>query len=217
MKSRIFRILIASLGAFTLTFAASETFAGPRAASYARSTSTHWVPHRLAAHTFRHHRRPQAAIVWPNDDGSFYGPIVETIMEGAPPSTGSGAVYYIKTNDVPWDWAHRYSSTVAPSPVSYRATAHSFRHRHIPREAFVWPSDDGLAAPAVETAIEGAPPTSGDVRYTNTDEIPWDWAHRYPPAVAPSDRPYVSSCPAETVTVPGHGGRGQTVNVIRCY
>ncbi len=58
--------------------------------------------------------------------------------------------------------------------------------------------------------------TSADVRYTYTYDVPWDWAHRYPPNVVPSDRPYVSSCPVETVRVPGRGGE-QTVNVTRCY
>jgi hypothetical protein len=55
------------------------------------------------------------------------------------------------------------------------------------------------------------------MHYTYTYDVPWDWAHRFPPAVAPSDRPYVSSCPAESVTVTGRGGKEQTVNVIRCY
>jgi len=60
-------------------------------------------------------------------------------------------------------------------------------------------------------------PLPGDIRNTNAYDIPWDWAHRYPPAVAPSDRPYVPSCPAETVKVPGHDGNEQTVNITRCY
>jgi hypothetical protein len=46
--------------------------------------------------------------------------------------------------------------------------------------------------------------------------VPWDWAHRYPPNVAPSAKPYVSSCPTESVTVPGRGG-DHTVNITRCY
>jgi len=58
---------------------------------------------------------------------------------------------------------------------------------------------------------------SRDTRYTYTYDVPWDWAHRYPPAVVPSDRPYVSSCPTESVTVTGRGGVEKTVNVIRCY
>ena len=60
-------------------------------------------------------------------------------------------------------------------------------------------------------------PVTNDVRYTYTYDVPWDWAHRFPPNVVPSDRPYVSSCPTEQVTVPGRGGAEHTVNVTRCY
>ncbi|WP_371126093.1 hypothetical protein [Bradyrhizobium sp.] len=58
---------------------------------------------------------------------------------------------------------------------------------------------------------------TGDIRYTYTQDVPWDWPHRFPPMVAPSDRPYVQSCPAETVTVPGRNGKERTVNIMRCY
>ena len=58
---------------------------------------------------------------------------------------------------------------------------------------------------------------SGDVRYTYTYDVPWDWTHRFPPNVVPSDRPYVPSCPTEQVTVPGRGGAEHTVNITRCY
>ncbi|WP_426436278.1 hypothetical protein [Bradyrhizobium genosp. P] len=70
--------------------------------------------------------------------------------------------------------------------------------------------------PSGEPLAGVAPPVSNDIRYTFTDDVPWDWAHRYPPAVAPSDRPYVSSCPTESVVVPGRGG-DRTVNITRCY
>jgi hypothetical protein len=59
--------------------------------------------------------------------------------------------------------------------------------------------------------------TSSDIRYTYTYDVPWDWAHRFPPNVVPSDRPYVPDCTAEAVTVPGRAGGQQTVNVTRCY
>ena len=48
-------------------------------------------------------------------------------------------------------------------------------------------------------------------------EIPWDWAHRLPPAVLPSDHPYVPGCHNEIVTVQGRSGQDQTVNVTRCF
>jgi hypothetical protein len=143
MKSMMCRTLIASAGALALVLAANETFAASRATSRGGSGASHLTSHRLAAHSFRHHRRTQAGFVWPGDDDSFYG--------------SNGAV------------------------------------------------------------VDGAQPVPGDTQYTDTNDFPWDWAHRYPPAVIPSARPYVSSCPSETVTVPdGHGGSGQ-VNVIRCY
>ncbi|WP_363318102.1 hypothetical protein [Bradyrhizobium sp.] len=58
---------------------------------------------------------------------------------------------------------------------------------------------------------------TGDIRYTYTQDVPWDWPHRFPPLVAPSDRPYVQSCPAETVIVPGRNGKERSVNIMRCY
>jgi hypothetical protein len=60
-------------------------------------------------------------------------------------------------------------------------------------------------------------PVTDDVRYTYTYDVPWDWTHRFPPNVVPSDRPYVPSCPTEQVTVPGRGGVEHTVNITRCY
>ena len=105
--------------------------------------------------------------------------------------------------------------------TSHRGAAHAFRHHHRSQQgAFIWDGGgyyDGYNyGPTGEAVLDGAPLT-GEVRNSNASAIPWDWAHRYPPAVMPSDRPYVSSCGAETVTVPdGRGGTGQ-VNVIRCY
>ena len=57
----------------------------------------------------------------------------------------------------------------------------------------------------------------GDIRHTHTQDVPWDWPHRFPPMVAPSDRPYVQSCNSEAVTVPGRNGTERTVNIMRCY
>jgi hypothetical protein len=135
MKSRVCRLLVASVGAMTLMLAADETFAA------SRGVSVHSTSHRLAAHMHRFHRKPFAGYVWPGDDG-ISGPNGEGVLD-------------------------------APLP--------------------------------------------GDIRNSNANDIPWDWAHRYPPAVVPSGRPYVSTCGAETTTVPnGRGGTDQ-VNVFRCY
>jgi hypothetical protein len=65
--------------------------------------------------------------------------------------------------------------------------------------------------------LSGTQPLPADIGNSNASDIPWDWAHRYPPLVMPSNRPYVSTCGSETMTVPNeHGGTGQ-VNIIRCY
>jgi hypothetical protein len=65
--------------------------------------------------------------------------------------------------------------------------------------------------------VDGVPPTAGDVQYTYKYDVPWDWAHRFPPSVTPSSRPYVPSCTDESVTVPGRDGAEHSVNVTRCY
>jgi hypothetical protein len=104
-------------------------------------------------------------------------------------------------------------------PVARPFNAHSFRHHRGGGQTF-WPGVDGTyygpdGTPMTDVAP--VPPASNDVHYTTTYDVPWDWAHRFPPNVTPSDRPYVSRCTAEAVTVPGRGGEQQTVNVTRCY
>jgi hypothetical protein len=102
--------------------------------------------------------------------------------------------------------------------LSHRMAAHGGRHHHRLPGAFVWGDDGYFYGPTGEAVVGGVQPLTGDVRNSNaSDDIPWDWAHRYPPILGPTGRPYVSSCGAETVTVPdGRGGTGQ-VNVIRCF
>ncbi|WP_028136953.1 hypothetical protein [Bradyrhizobium japonicum] len=68
-----------------------------------------------------------------------------------------------------------------------------------------------------QSFVDIAQSLSADVRYTYTYDVPWDWTHRFPPNVVPSDRPYVPSCPTEQVRVPGRGGSEHTVNITRCY
>jgi hypothetical protein len=145
MMNRMYRAaFIASLSAIAVMIAANETLARSGAAVRGGFTA-HSISHRSLASSFRHHRRNNAAIVWPAEGDFSYGP-----SNGEP------------IGDV-------------------------------------------------------TQPTSGDIHYTYTQDVPWDWAHRYPPAVAPSDRPYVPSCPTETVTFPRHDGGDQTVSVMRCY
>jgi hypothetical protein len=145
MAYRVYRTLIASLGAAALVFAASETSARSGAAHHGGVRSAHSISRAAMAHSLRHHRRNDAQAFWPAVGDPFYG----------------------RSNGEP--------------------------------------------------LADGAHPGPGDIRYTTTYDVPWDWAHRYPPAVIPSDRPYVPSCPSETVTVPGRNGEPQTVGVMRCY
>ena len=108
----------------------------------------------------------------------------------------------------------------APHSVSRPFIGHSFRHHRRNDVGAFWPGYDGFYnGPTGDGVADAVPPPapSNDVRYTYTYDVPWDWAHRFPPNVAPSDRPYVSNCPAESVTVPGRGGTEHTVNVMRCY
>jgi hypothetical protein len=109
------------------------------------------------------------------------------------------------------------AGAAAARAIAHPAAAHAFRQH---RRGFIGPAVGGLYDGTDGAGLVDAPqsqPAAGDVRYTYTYDVPWDWAHRYPPNVVPSDRPYVSSCGAETVTVPGRGGREQTVNITRCY
>ena len=93
---------------------------------------------------------------------------------------------------------------------------------------FFWggPFDDqfnGDVAPPISGAIPGQIPN--ELNYTYKQDIPWDWAHRFPPgyfgspAQPSSPDPavaYVPGCARQTVTVPGADGKDQTVNVVRC-
>lgn len=104
----------------------------------------------------------------------------------------------------------------APHMIGHRPLAHAFRH-HGPFGPVAWPGDYGTGSAYDQAPVDVAPPGSNDVHYTYTYDVPWDWAHRLPPRVARSDRPYVPSCTNEGVTVPGSDGEAHTVNVTRCY
>lgn len=107
---------------------------------------------------------------------------------------------------------------MAPAHPIVRPPAVGHYRRHHPG-AF-WPATVGsVYGPSYSEPIASDINQSitGDIRYTYTQDVPWDWPHRFPPMVAPSDRPYVQSCPSETVTVPGRNGKDRTVNIMRCY
>ena len=98
------------------------------------------------------------------------------------------------------------------------ALAHGLRH-HRGRGTTLWPAwgDFSYGPFDGEPLPEFSQPAVSDIHYTCTYDIPWDWAHRCPPAVEPSARPYAPSCPSQSVTVPGPDGEDRTINVIRCY
>jgi hypothetical protein len=107
------------------------------------------------------------------------------------------------------------AGVAASRAIAHPAGSHAFRQH---RRNFIGPAVGGYfdgpdGAPIMDAA---PPPVSSDVRYTYTYDVPWDWAHRFPPNVVPSDRPYVPGCGNETVTVPGRNG-DQTINITRCY
>jgi len=113
------------------------------------------------------------------------------------------------------------ASVVSRHSIAHPALAHSLRHhRRNDRNdvGTVWPAyGDYSFGPTGEPMADFTQPLSGDIRNSQAYDIPWDWAHRYPPLVTPSERPYVPSCPSEIVKVPGHNGEEQTVSIMRCY
>jgi hypothetical protein len=113
------------------------------------------------------------------------------------------------------------------SPRGAFASAHAMahpstfrlpRHHRLNNAGAFWPAvgDDGFYGSSNgELSAEVGQPASGDIHYTY--EVPWDWAHQYPPIITPSGRPYLPSCPTQTVTVPGHDGKRQAVNITQCF
>ena len=106
------------------------------------------------------------------------------------------------------------SRGVSVHATSHRLAAQAHRFHRNSYAAYVWSDGSGSTGEAI---MDGTQPLPGAIRNSNANDIPWDWAHRYPPMAGPSGQPYVSTCGAETTTVPnGRGGTDQ-VNVFRCY
>lgn len=143
-------------------------------------------------------------------------------MYGAFIAPLSVAVLMLATND-------SFAQVAHAAPRAGIASTHSmprppavghFRRNH-PR-AFLpatvgFPYGSSYGEPMAPDVNNANQSMTGDIRYTYTQDVPWDWPHRFPPLVAPSDRPYVQSCAAESVTVPGRNGKEQTVNITRCF
>ena len=106
----------------------------------------------------------------------------------------------------------RGAGPIGPRPFAHHQLRRGFANGFWPGGFYY--GDESYGAPLASAGV----PLTNDVNYTYTykQDVPWDWAHRYPPNVLPSDRQYVPSCSNEPVTVPGRSGE-QTVNVIRCY
>jgi hypothetical protein len=108
------------------------------------------------------------------------------------------------------------------SPQSHSAfrprIAHGLRHHRKDGIGGFWTGwGDYSYAPIDQPGPDVTTPALPDLRATCTYQIPWDWVHRCPPAVTPSERAYAPSCSNEPVTVPGRDGKESTVNVTRCY
>jgi hypothetical protein len=110
--------------------------------------------------------------------------------------------------------ASHHAGTARPAPHGFNGL-HGFRHPGRNVGAEFWPGYGDAYGAYAPTEAPITSPLGGpnEVHYTTTQDVPWDWAHRFPPNVTPSDRPYVPSCGSEAVDV----GGGKTVNVIRCY
>jgi hypothetical protein len=86
---------------------------------------------------------------------------------------------------------------------------------------FFW--DPSYGQPGADFPQPMPGPTSNDINYTYKVDVPWDWAHRFPPgffasSAGPHSAPlaYAPGCSTQTVTVPGADGNDQTVNLTRC-
>jgi hypothetical protein len=114
--------------------------------------------------------------------------------------------------------AHNGASALTHS-TAHASIARPLRHHRRNNVETFWPATDGyFYGPSNgEPAADVTPPISGEIHQTYTYDVPWDWVHRYPPAVTPSERAYVPECPTQTVTVPGTNGKAHTVNITRCY
>jgi hypothetical protein len=133
-------------------------------------------------------------------------------------SLGAVALMFVAGPTFARPGAAAHGGSASSHAVSHRSVAfRSFRHGRRNAGGF-WLGDGFYNEPSnAGPVLDGTQAASRDIHTTYTYDVPWDWAHRYPPAVAPSDRPYVPGCAAEPVTVPGRDGGDRTVNVMRCY
>jgi hypothetical protein len=115
-------------------------------------------------------------------------------------------------------FAPAHSHSLSRPAIAGARAFHGFRHHRRNGVDGFWPGwGDYSYGPIGEPAPDFSQSAAPDLRATCTYDIPWDWVHRCPPAVTPSERAYAPSCSNEAVTVPGRDGQDSTVNVTRCY
>ena len=103
--------------------------------------------------------------------------------------------------------------------VNHRLNRRNFGS-FFPGGFFFGPSNGPFAS---EVAQPFSEPVTGDFHYTYKYDVPWDWAHRYPPSffASPPGLPappvnYQPGCAAQTITVPGGDGKDQSISMVRC-
>jgi hypothetical protein len=113
-------------------------------------------------------------------------------------------------------------------PLLRSSVARSLGHHRIRRDREIFfpavegfPSD-GQPFGEINQPISG--PISNDMNYTYKYDVPWDWAHRFPPGFfgathessSHESSSSVPGCSVQTVTVPAGSGKEQTINMVRC-
>jgi hypothetical protein len=130
---------------------------------------------------------------------------------------GAIAVLFVANESFARSGSTSHRAFASARSSSHASFARSQLHHRRNNTGNLWPAvEDGFYGSSNgEPIADVTQPSSGDVHYTY--DVPWDWAHRYPPIVTPSERAYIPSCPTAVVTVPGHDGTRQTVNVTQCF
>ena len=115
--------------------------------------------------------------------------------------------------------AHAGFASTHPHSTLRPPIAHALRHHRSNGIDGFWPGwgGDYDYGSIGEPGPDFSEPAPAGIQATCTYDIPWDWVHRCPLAVTPSERAYAPSCSNEAVTVPGRDGKESTINVTRCY
>src|SRR4029077_4691685 len=118
MTYRFYGALIASLSVVALTFTATETFARSGTAAGVAAGAGRGVAHHSLAPSLRP-QPPGTRGSWPAVGGYYYDPSNGTVPSDLAQQPLSPDARYSYTDNVPWDWAHRYPPLVIPSERAY--------------------------------------------------------------------------------------------------